>query len=160
MDQKKSLSLSPFCIMQSIEALQEALAPLAEGVYRVCINYKKQGVVELRRTATATDTLHMAGMVVCHGKSTKAALHRLAVMLRATYEDAIEVVGRTRAIKEFGVTVVDSVPHIQERRNPHYATASPRRLYDRAALLYAKEAIGNGKKKQMKTSSVPEEEQQ
>lgn len=160
MGQIKSLSLSPFCIMQSIEALQEALAPLAEGVYHVCINYKKQGVVELRRKATATDTLHVAGMVVCHGKSTKAALHRLAVMVRATYEDTIEVIGRTRAIKEFGVAVVDSVPHIQERRNPHYATASPRRLYNRAALLYAKEAIGNGKKKQMKTSSVPKEEQQ
>ena len=160
MDQIKSLSLSPFCIMQSIEALQEALAPLAEGVYHVCINYKKQGVVELRRKATATDTLHVAGMVVCHGKSTKAALHRLAVMVRATYEDAIEVIGRTRAIKEFGVAVVDSVPHIQERRNPHYATALPRRLYDHAALLYAKETIENGKKKLMKTSSAPEEDQQ
>lgn len=47
---KDSISIAPRDVLQRYDLLEAHLDKLKPGEYSVCINYKKKGVVELRRT--------------------------------------------------------------------------------------------------------------
>ena len=67
-------------------------------------------------------------------KTSKAALHRFAVAVRKAYKDNIIIINKTSAIKAFGKKMVDGVPFIMTRTNPHCATAAPSKYYDKLTL--------------------------
>lgn len=133
---KDKMTVKPFDLMQRLDDAEVLLEQMKPGAYYLCINYKKQGFVELKQTARAANHIKVCGIVEREDKPTKAALHRFAVSVRDLYKKNIDIIGRTHAIKSFGQKMTDSIPHLQEQRNAYYATAAPRRYYDRYTLLY------------------------
>ena len=135
---KETLLIKPYDIMQHIEIAEQQLGQMMPGVYYVCINYKRKGYVELKRKARNSDHCKVITTVEREDKKSKASLHRFAVAVRKAYEDGSEMIGRTHAIKNFGQRLVDSIPHVLERKNNYFSSAAPRRLYDKQTLLYLK----------------------
>ena len=135
---KDSMSVSPYKLIQSRNMAEQLLEQMKPGAYFVCINYKKNGFVELKKKAQSSSSLKVLAFVEREGKPTKSALLRFMSAIQHAYLEGAEIIGRTRAIKEFGQRLVDSLPHVQERVNLHYASAAPRRYYDRTTLLWAK----------------------
>lgn len=130
------LLVSPSELMQHMDGAERALEPLKPGEYVVCINYKRKGCVELRRTVRRCEWRAIVAFVEKEDSVSHAALHRFAVDVRKSYEEGAELIGRTQAINEFGRRLVDSVPHVKEAANPHYKSSAPRRIYDRKTLQY------------------------
>ena len=130
------LLVSPSELMQHMDGAERALEPLKPGEYVVCINYKRKGCVELRRTVRRCEWRAIVAVVEKEDSDSHAALHRFAVDVRKSYEEGAELIGRTQAINEFGRRLVDSVPHVKEAANPHYKISAPRRIYDRKTLQY------------------------
>lgn len=128
--------INPFEIMQTIERAEDVLNQMKPGTYYVCINYKKKGFVEIRKKVSVRNSLKVCGTAEREDSQTKASLRRFATAVRGLYEQNIDIIGRTHAVKSFGQKMVDSIPHIKELKNLHYACAAPRRYYDRRTLLY------------------------
>ncbi|RHA81030.1 hypothetical protein [Segatella copri] len=144
---KDSISITPRDVLQRYDLLETHLDELKSGEYSVCINYKKKGIVELRKKARATDYLNVLGKVTKEEKDTQAALHRFAVEVRKVYQSGITIIGKTHALKSFGKRIVDAALCIKKGQNQHYACAAPRQYYDKNALVYMKlEQIENEEK--------------
>mgnify|MGYP003516875007 FL=1 len=135
---KDSISIAPRDILQRYDLLESHLDNLKPGEYFVCINYKKKGVVELRRSPRPADHLSVLEEVTKEDKNTKAALHRFAVEVRKVYQSGITIIGKTHALKSFGKRIVDAALCIKEGENQYYACAAPRQYYDKNALVYMK----------------------
>ena len=131
---KDGLSVAPFDVMQNYELLEAQLEQLKPGDYHVCINYKKRGIIELRKNRASQYYKKNLATICKEDKTSKAALHRFAVAVRKAYEENIIIINRTSAIKAFGKKMVDSVPFIMTRTNPHYAKAAPSKVYDKLTL--------------------------
>ena len=56
---KDSISIAPRDVLQRYDLLEAHLDNLKPGEYSVCINYKKKGVVELRRNPRPADHLNV-----------------------------------------------------------------------------------------------------
>ena len=69
---KDSISIAPRDVLQRYDLLEAHLDKLKPGDYFVCINYKKKGVVELRRNPRAADHLDVLEKVTKEEKNTKA----------------------------------------------------------------------------------------
>ena len=135
---KDSISITPRDVLQRYDLLESHLDKLKPGEYSVCINYKKKGVVELRRNPRPADHLNVLEKVTKEEKNTKAALHRFAVDVRKVYQSGITIIGKTHALKSFGKRIVDAALCIKEGENQYYACAAPRQYYDKNALVYMK----------------------
>lgn len=135
---KNSISITPRDVLQDYGILHIRLKDLKPGEYSVCINYKKKGVVELRRNPRASDHLNVLEKVTKEEKNTKAALHRFAVEVRKVYLSGITIIGKTHALKSFGKRIVDAALCIKESENQYYSSAAPRQFYDKNALVYMK----------------------
>lgn len=135
---KDSISIAPRDVLQRYDLLEDHLDNLKPGEYSVCINYKKKGVVELRRNPRHADHLNVLEKVTKEDKNTKAALHRFAVEVRKVYQSGITIIGKTHALKSFGKRIVDAALCIKEGENQYYACAAPRQYYDKNALVYMK----------------------
>lgn len=135
---KDSISITPFDVLQRYDLLEANLDKLKPGEYSVCINYKKKGIVELRRNPRTTDYLNVLEKVTKEEKNNKAALHRFAVKVREVYQSGITIIGKTHAVKSFGKRIVDAALCIKKGQNQHYACAAPRQYYDKNALVYMK----------------------
>ena len=135
---KDSISIAPRDVLQRYDLLEAHLDNLKPGEYSVCINYKKKGVVELRRNPRPADHLHVLEKVTKEEKNTKAALHRFAVEVRKVYQSGITIIGKTHALKSFGKRIVDAALCIKEANNQYYSCAAPRQYYDKNALVYMK----------------------
>ena len=135
---KDSISIAPRDVLQRYDLLEAHLDNLKPGEYSVCINYKKKGVVELRRNPRAADHLNVLEKVTKEEKNTKAALHRFAVEVRKVYQSGITIIGKTHALKSFGKRIVDAALCIKEGENQYYACAAPRQYYDKNTLVYMK----------------------
>lgn len=133
---KDKMTIKPFDLMQRLYNAELLLEQMKPGAYYLCINYKKKGFVELKQKAAPANHIKVCGIVEREDKQTKAALHRFAVSVRDLYKKNIDIIGRTHAIKSFGQKLTDSIPHLQELKNNYYASAAPRRYYDRYTLLY------------------------
>lgn len=83
---KDSISITPRDVLQRYDLLEAHLENLKPGEYSVCINYKKKGVVELRRNPRPADHLNVLEKVTKEEKNTQAALHRFAVEVRKVYQ--------------------------------------------------------------------------
>lgn len=53
---KDGLSVAPFDVMQNYELLEAQLEQLKPSDYHVCINYKKRGIIELRKNRAHNST--------------------------------------------------------------------------------------------------------
>ena len=135
---KDSISIAPRDVLQRYDLLEAHLDNLKPGEYSVCINYKKKGVVELRRNPRPADHLNVLEKVTKEEKNTKAALHRFAVEVRKAYQSGITIIGKTHALKSFGKRIVDAALCIKEANNQYYSCAAPRQYYDKNALVYMK----------------------
>lgn len=135
---KDSVSIAPHDVLQCYSTLEFRLRDLKPGEYSVCINYKKKGIVELRRNPRSADHLNVLEKVTKEEKNTKAALHRFAVEVRKVYQSGITIIGKTHALKSFGKRIVDAALCIKEGENQYYSCAAPRQYYDRNALVYMK----------------------
>lgn len=133
---KGSITVKPIEVMQTYDLLEERLEVLRPGEYAVCINYKKLGSLELRAKARESDHLKVLTMVTKDEKFSKASLHRFAIAVRKAYESGINIIGKTHALKSFGKKIVDAAPFIQEKKNPYFSSAAPRRYYDKNTLIY------------------------
>ena len=144
---KDSISIAPCDVLQRYDLLEDHLDKLKPGEYSVCINYKKKGIVELRRNPRPADHLNVLEKVTKEEKNTKAALHRFAVEVRKVYQSGITIIGKTHALKSFGKRIVDAALCIKESKNQYYSCAAPRQYYDKNALVYMKlEQIENENK--------------
>ena len=144
---KDSISITPRNVLQRYDLLEAHLDKLKPGEYFVCINYKKKGVVELRRNPRPSDHLNVLEKVTKEEKNTKAALHRFAVDVRKVYQSGITIIGKTHALKSFGKRIVDTALCIKESKNQYYSCAAPRQYYDKNTLVYLKlEQIENENK--------------
>lgn len=144
---KDSISITPRDVLQRYDLLEAHLDKLKPGEYSVCINYKKKGMVELRRNPRPADYLNVLEKVTKEEKNTKAALHRFAVDVRKVYLSGITIIGKTHALKSFGKRIVDAALCIKEGENQYYACAAPRQYYDKNTLVYMKlEQIENENK--------------
>lgn len=135
---KDSISITPRDVLQRYDLLEAHLDKLKPGEYSGCINYKKKGIVELRRNPRSADHLNILGKVTKEEKNTKAALHRFAVEVRKVYQSGITIIGKTHALKSFGKRIVDAALCIKESENQYYACAAPRQYYDKNAMVYMK----------------------
>lgn len=135
---KDSISITPRDVLQRYDLLEAHLNKLKPGEYSVCINYKKKGIVELRRTPRPADHLNVLEKVTKEEKNTKAALHRFAVEVRKVYQSGITIIGKTHALKSFGKRIVDAALCIKEANNQFYSCAAPRQYYDKNTLVYMK----------------------
>ena len=135
---KDSISIAPRDVLQRYDLLESHLDKLKPGEYCVCINYKKNCIVELRRNPRPADHLNVLEKVTKEEKNTKAALHRFAVEVRKVYQSGITIIGKTHALKSFGKRIVDAALCIKEGENQYYACAAPRQYYDKNALVYMK----------------------
>lgn len=135
---KDSISIAPRDVLQRYDLLEAHLDKLKPGEYSVCINYKKKGVVELRRNPRSADHLKVLEKVTKEEKNTKAALHRFAVEVRKVYQSGITIIGKTHALKSFGKRIVDAALCIKEGENQYYSCAAPRQYYDKNTLVYMK----------------------
>ena len=135
---KDSISITPRDVLQRYDLLEAHLDKLKPGEYSVCINYKKKGVVELRRNPRPADHLNVLEKVTKEEKNTKAALHRFAVEVRKVYQSGITIIGKTHALKSFGKRIVDAALCIKKGENQYYSCAAPRQYYDKNALVYMK----------------------
>lgn len=133
---KESVTIKPIEVLQRYDLLEESLEALKPGKYVVCINYKKLGCVELRTKARESDHLKVLTKVTKEEKLSKASLHRFAVAVRKAYESGINIIDRTHALTCFGKKIVNAVPFIKESKNPYFASAVPRRYYDKNTLIY------------------------
>lgn len=131
---KDGLSVAPYDVMQKYDLLEERLEQLKPGDYYVCINYKKRGIIELRKNRASQYYKKNLATICKEDKTSKAALHRFAVAVRKAYEDNIIIINKTSAIKAFGKKMVDSVHFIMTRTNLYYATAAPSKYYDKLTL--------------------------
>lgn len=144
---KDSISITPRDVLQRYDLLEAHLDKLKPGEYSVCINYKKKGIVELRRNPRPADHLNVLEKVTKEEKNTQAALHRFAVEVRKVYQSGITIIGKTHALKSFGKRIVDAALCIKEANNQYYSCAAPRQYYDKNALVYMKlEQIENENK--------------
>ena len=144
---KDSISIAPRDVLQRYDLLEAHLDKLKPGEYFVCINYKKKGMVELRRNPRPADHLKVLEKVTKEEKNTKAALHRFAVEVRKVYQSGITIIGKTHALKSFGKRIVDVALCIKEDKNQYYSCAAPRQYYDKNTLVYLKlEQIENENK--------------
>lgn len=144
---KDSISIAPRDVLQRYDLLEAHLDKLKPGEYSVCINYKKKGIVELRRNPRSADHLKLLEKVTKEEKNTTAALHRFAVEVRKVYQSGITIIGKTHALKSFGKRIVDAAPCIKESKNQYYSCAAPRQYYDKNTLVYMKlEQIENENK--------------
>lgn len=135
---KDSISITPRDVLQRYDLLEAHLDKLKPGEYSVCINYKKKGIVELRRNQRPADHLNVLEKVTKEEKNTQAALHRFAVEVRKVYQSGITIIGKTHALKSFGKRIVDAALCIKEANNQYYSCAAPRQYYDKNALVYMK----------------------
>lgn len=135
---KDSISITPRDVLQRYDLLEAHLNKLKPGEYSVCINYKKKGIVELRRPPRPADHLNVLEKVTKEEKNTQAALHRFAVEVRKVYQSGITIIGKTHALKSFGKRIVDAALCIKEANNQYYSCAAPRQYYDKNALVYMK----------------------
>lgn len=135
---KENVTVKPIEVLQSYDLLEERLEALKPGEYVVCINYKKFGSLELRVKARESDHLKVLATATKENKSSKASLHRFAVAVRKAYESGINIIGKTHALASFGKKIVDAAPCIKESKNPYFASAAPRRYYDKNTLVYLK----------------------
>lgn len=135
---KDSISITPRDVLQRYDLLEAHLDKLKPGEYSVCINYKKKGIVELRRNPRPADHLNVLEKVTKEEKNTQAALHRFAVEVRKVYQSGITIIGKTHALKSFGKRIVDAALCIKEANNQYYSCAAPRQYYDKNALVYMK----------------------
>lgn len=133
---KDRMTIKPHDLMQRLEKAEMILEQLKPGAYYLCIDYKKNGLVELRKNVRSANHLKVCAMVEREDKASKAAVHRFAVSVRNVYRQHIDIIGRTQAIKTFGQKLTDSVPHIKQAVNPHFSTSAPRRYYDKNVLEY------------------------
>ena len=144
---KDSISIAPSDVLQRYDLLEAHLDKLKPGEYSVCINYKKKGMVELRRNPRPADHLKALEKVTKEEKNTQAALHRFAVEVRKVYQSGITIIGKTHALKSFGKRIVDAALCIKESKNQYYSCAAPRQYYDKNTLVYLKlEQIENENK--------------
>ncbi len=132
------LSAAPCDVLQRYDLLEAHLDKLKSGEYFVCINYKKKGIVELRRNPRPADHLKVLEKVTKEEKNTQAALHRFAVEVRKVYQSGITIIGKTHALKSFGKRIVDAALCIKESENQYYSCAAPRQYYDKNTLVYMK----------------------
>ena len=135
---KDSISITPRDVLQRYDLLEAHLDKLKPGEYSVCINYKKKGIVKLRRNPRPADHLNVLEKVTKEEKNTQAALHRFAVEVRKVYQSGITIIGKTHALKSFGKRIVDAALCIKEANNQYYSCAAPRQYYDKNALVYMK----------------------
>lgn len=135
---KDSIRITPRDVLQRYDLLEAHLDKLKPGEYSVCINYRKKGIVELRRNPRSANHLNVLEKVTKEEKNTKAALHRFAVEVRKVYQSGITIIGKTHALKSFGKSIVDAALCIKEGENQYYACAAPRQYYDKNALVYMK----------------------
>ena len=135
---KDSISIAPRDVLQRYDLLEAHLDKLKPGEYSVCINYKKKGIVELRRNPRPADHLNVLEKVTKEEKNTKAALHRFAVKVREAYQSGIVIIGKTHALKGFGKRIVDAALCIKESQNTYYSSSAPRQYYDKNTLVYMK----------------------
>ena len=144
---KDSIRIAPRDVLQRYDLLEAHLDKLKPGEYSVCINYRKKGIVELRRNPRPADYLKVLEKVTKEEKNTQAALHRFAVEVRKAYQSGITIIGKTHAMKSFGKRIVDEALCIKESKNQYYSCADPRQYYDKNALVYMKlEQIDNENK--------------
>lgn len=135
---KDNITVKPIEVLQRYDILEERLEALKPGDYVVSINYKKYGSLELRAKARESDHLKVLTMVTKENKTSKASLHRFAVAVRKAYESGINIIGKTHALTSFGKKIVDAAPCIKESKNTYFASAAPRRYYDKNTLVYLK----------------------
>ena len=100
---KDSISIAPRDVLQCYDLLEAHLDKLKPGEYSVCINYKKNGIVELRRNPRPADHLNVLEKATKEEKNPPAALHHFAVDVRKVYQSGMAVIGKTHASLEQGV---------------------------------------------------------
>ena len=100
---KDSISIASCDVLQRYDLLEAHLDKLKPGEYFVCINYKKNGIVELRRNPRPADHLNVLEKVTKEDKNTQAALHRFAIDVRKVYQSGITIIGKTHVSLERGV---------------------------------------------------------